>query len=234
MAWTQRTPTSGEGSGDTSIEVTVPTGLASGDVVEVWIVLRDAALNATVTAPDGTWTKRLDSAEAGFGSRMYLFTKTAGSEGSQWVFSIANAAAWTYVCVAAAGGTGNVSGTPAVAQRASGATTYTSPSITPAADGALVRAGFLVDSTNDHRPFTPDASPAATADASVYGAGQSHNIFVERYEQPTAGAVSLDSGWNTAPVVTVFAGIIAWEAAAGGGGSPAQRLIVTRSNLRGV
>jgi hypothetical protein len=95
---------------------------------------------------------------------------------------------------------------------AGGSTTYTSPSITPTVDGALVRAGFAVDTNNDCTPITADTSPAATADGTIRAGAEQH-LFVEHYEQPSAGAVTLDSTWNAAPATFVTKGVLAWAQA---------------------
>jgi hypothetical protein len=214
MAWTFRTPTTGDGT-DATVDVTVPGSIASGDVVDVWILSTDPLDNVTCTAPDGDWTQRVSVGEQDFGTRLFAFTKVSdGSEGATWVFTLSASNTWLFLANAAAGGTGSLTGTAASGTSAGGLTTYTSPSITPTVDGALVRAGFAVDTNNDCRPITADSSPAATADATAFSGVQQH-IFTERYEQPSAGAVTLDSTWNAAPAPFVTRGIIAWAPAAG-------------------
>jgi hypothetical protein len=204
MAWTHRTATTGNGS-DASVDVTVPGSIASGDVVDVWILAEDLSFDVTCSAPDGDWTQRVAQGEAEFGTKLFVFTKVSdGSEPGTWTFTLSTAKNHSFLANAAAGGTGALTGTPAGGSSGSGSTTYTSPSITPA-----------VDTNNDCRPVTADSSPAATADATAFNAGNQQHIFVERYEQPTAGAVSLDSFWSAAPNTGLTRAILAWAPSAG-------------------
>jgi hypothetical protein len=213
MAWTHRTATTGFGFGETSVDVTVPGSIANLDVVDVWILCADPSDNVTCTAPDGDWTQRISVGEQDFGTRLFCFTKVSdGSEGATWVFTLSSAQDHLFLANAAAGGTGSLTGTSASGTSAGGSTTYTSPSITPTVDGALVRAGFAVDTNNDCTPITADTSPAATADGTIRAGAEQH-LFVEHYEQPSAGAVTLDSTWNAAPATFVTKGVLAWAQA---------------------
>lgn len=218
MAWTHRTPSTGSGT-NKNVVVNKPSGTVDGDVMEVWLGIEDVPFDAVISSPPSGWVQRatVDDA-ADFGMRFWLFTKVASSEGSSWTFPIVTGAAapqYTYVCNAAAGGTGALTGTvPAAADRSGGGSTYTSPSITPAVDGALIRAGFFTDTNVDRRPITADSSPAATADVTAYDAGSQQHLFVERYEQPTAGAQALDMTYASANSQHTLTAIIAWELAA--------------------
>jgi hypothetical protein len=195
--------------------VTKPTGTADLDVMDVWIGYLDIPFDTTITPPAG-WTQRFatdDGAETGF--KFACFTKTASSEGASWTWTLSAAADHIWAAHAAAGGTGSLTGTASGIGRAGGASTYTSPSITPGANGALIRAGFFTD-TNSSRTITPDSSPVATEEIELI-ANDNQHIYTERYEQTTAAAQALDMTYSSTVAQQTLTGIIAWAPSVGSG-----------------
>ncbi len=212
MAFTFRTATSGTGTG-TSIVVTAPTGLTNADVMDIWIGYGDEPFDTTITPPAG-WTSRFatdDGADLGF--KFVCYTRVASGEGASWTFTLSASQAYTWGCMASAGGTGSLTGTASGVARIGGSSAYTSPSITPAVDGAVIRAGYFTD-TDTSRTATPDSSPTATEEIEQAG-NNGQALYVQRYVQSTAGAQALDMTWSGAAVGQyTLTGIIAWAPSA--------------------
>jgi len=233
MAWTPRTPETGSGA-NKNVVVTKPSGTVDGDVMDVWIVIEDVPFDAVISSPPAGWVQRATVDDgADFGIRMWLFTKVASGEGASWTFPIVTTAAapnYTYLANAAAGGDGTLTGTiPSAADRATFVATYTSPSITPAVNGALVRAGFTTDTNADLRPITADTSPAATSDATGFDGTSQQHVYTERFVQATAAAIALDMTFNASCGQHVQTAIIAWAPA--GGPTPVTKTLTASYNI---
>jgi hypothetical protein len=217
MAWAYRTATSGSGTG-TAITVTAPGSLANSDVMDVWIGYEDEPFTTTLTPPAG-WTVRFaEHDDANLGFRFACYTRVASGEGASWEWTLSASQNYLWACNAASGGSGNLTGTPASVRRPNGTAAYSSPSITPTSDGALIRAGFYANTNASLMPVTPDASPVATEEIELEALGNNH-LYIERYEQATAGAQALDMTFNASNGQRCLTGIIAWELSGGGGGA---------------
>lgn len=223
MAWTRRTPTSATAAATTMV-INTPGSVADGDIMCLDVMAATHTSTITVTG----WTSVRNQTDSGNGQKLWSFQRIASSEPTNYTVNASPAEDMAGAMDAYAGGD---TGTPVNVSNGSttGNTTgQTSASITTTVDGALVRAVYGADSNVTCLPGTPDASPVATERTEVFQAGNAISLYVQDYEQPTQGAISLDMTWNAAPIAGCVNNIYALTPGAAGA---APSLRVVQSNL---
>ena len=131
--------TANNGAGSTSLTINVPAGVTANDLLVAHVAVRG---NGAITAPGG-WTPLVDANNGNFIRQATYYRIAGGSEPASYQ--------WTFASTPAAGGMSafygvkstspvDVTGTTQVANSA----TVTAPSVTTAANDALVLAFFAV------------------------------------------------------------------------------------------
>ncbi len=198
------TATTGAG---TSVTANVPAGVVNGDLL--LLILGLGLDTAAPTTPTG-WTLERSRDDATNGQGFRVYKRIAASEPSSYTVTLGVSSDWAATIVAYSGTTAIGSAVHAAADALNGNTTaQASPSVTPTVNDCMIVAIFSADSTANHTPVTPDASPAAT-ERLEYGTGTGDlNLYVEEFLQGTAAAVSLDATFTTAPAAGMIAATLA-------------------------
>jgi hypothetical protein len=225
MAWTRRTPKSATAAATTMV-VDTPTGVADGDIMCLEVFAATTSSTITVTG----WTSTRTQTGNG---KIWSFRRIASSEPANYTVNASPAEDMAGAMDAYAGGDTTTPINTSNGAANSGTTAaQTSASITTTVDGCMIRAVFCADSNASHLPATPDASPVATERAEVFQTGGNLNLYVEDYEQPTQGAITLDMTWGSSLTLAGVTQIYALAPTAGGGGGATPALRTVQSNLR--
>lgn len=185
--------------------VTLPSGLQSGDVVFFGLTTANAHTLGTIPAAL-TQIGTTQNAAADDSSTSILFLIADGTEGATYdlgeIFSAAESGG---VLAFALRGLNTDSLIDAVSQGAIGVSAagdlVTGPSVTSTSNGAVILQVIGCDPGVSAISATPDGSPVATElfDGKV-DTGDWSYMFAQMYEQPTAGAISLDAEISYGPL----------------------------------
>jgi hypothetical protein len=204
-------------SGTSSVTMTAPSGLVSGNVMVAWVAQNTSGLPAVTAAPSG-WTQVLEQNDGNsIGTAVYYRVATsadvAGTTNYTWSFQ---QSARSGGLIVAFSGVSTTSPVVASASQANGASgSYTAPSITPGVANTMLLALFAADSGN-----VTMATPAGTTSAFAGSTGAGPNgiaigAFYETLSASTATGQVQSSGNTSA---TNVGATLALQSAAGGGG----------------
>src|SRR5882672_7497835 len=187
-------------SGTSSVTMTVPSGVVTGNVMIALVAQNTSGLPAVTGAPSG-WTQVLEQNDGNsIGAAVYYRVATssdvAGTTTYTWTFQ---QSARSGGLIAAFSGVSTTSPVVASASQANGASgSYTAPSITPGVANTMLLALFAADSGN-----VTMATPAGTTSAFAGSTGAGPNgiaigVFYEPLSASTATGQVQSSGNNSA------------------------------------
>jgi hypothetical protein len=197
-----RTGTSAEnGNGSASIAMTVPSGVAVGDLL---IADVDASGTGAITAPAG-WTSIF--AGAGFTTYStvhYRVATAADVAGASYTWTLGSTREATGRMMSYVGADATAIGTPAT-NGASTGTTITFNSVTTAAANSLVLLAATTLNGTASITITPPAGTTSRFNVGTSGGGSQLRSFNGDFIQPAAGATGTRTGttsssnaWGTA------------------------------------
>ena len=207
-------------SGTTSVTMTTPSGVVTGDVMIAFVAQNTSGLPAVSAVPSG-WTQVLEQNDgSSIGAAVYYRVATTsdapGTTSYTWTFQ---RSARSGGLIAAFSGVSTTSPVVASASQANGASgNYTAPSITPGVANTMLLALFAADQGG-----VTIASPAGTASAFAGSTGAGPNAIAigAFYESLSASTATgqVDSSGN--PSTTNIGATLALQPPAGGGGGSA-------------
>lgn len=173
----------------TSLTITKPAGVASGDV----LVAALTVFNATITTPSG-WTLLTGAPvtlEVGTGSfrRLYVFHKLAATEGASYAFSLSQSTQVSGGIAAYSGAATSYLHASNVGSSDGDGTTVATGSITPTVNGCTVVSMFGTDVYNANAPATWSI-PSTTKRFDVADTSTFMTTALADEAQATAAAVS--------------------------------------------
>jgi hypothetical protein len=199
-----RTATTTENvTGSASIVMTVPSGVAVGDLLVSSV---NAAGTGAITAPAG-WTSLLSGAGATYyGTFHYRVATAADVAGASYTWTLGSTRKATGSLASYVGVDTTAIGTPAGNGAASG-TTITFNSVTTAAANSLVLLTASTLNGSGTISLTPPASATTRANFATSGAGSQLRSYTGDFIQAAAGATGTKTGtiapsnaWGTAMV----------------------------------
>lgn len=174
----------------TSIAITKPSGVASGDLIVVYV---EANSTSTWAAPDGTWTN-IASNPAG-----KVFHKTAtGSEPASWTFTRDGTATVNRAVAVRITGWGSLGASEIISRGAKTSVAFASKAVT-VADSLLFE--LIIDYGGNGSPYT---SPGTVTEA----ADQTEGLVGHEVVQPSASGTRT-FGMNASSNVGAFQMVVA-------------------------
>jgi hypothetical protein len=204
-------------NGSTSIGLTVPTGVAAGDLL---IADVDAAGTGAITPPAG-WTQQV--AAAGFTTYStvhYRVATAADVAGASYTWNLSTSRKAVARMTSYVGVNTSTIGTPATNGAASG-TTITFNSVTTPVNNSLVVLGGVALNGSGNETLTPPGSTTTRVNLATSGTGSQLRSYNGDFTQATAGAtgnktgsISPSNAWGTAMFwLRPAAGVLAFDVA---------------------
>jgi hypothetical protein len=224
-----RTSTSAEtGNGATTVALTVPSGVAVGDLLVVGV---DAEGTAAITPP-GTWTSLFTG--GGFTTYsvvQYRVATAADVAGATYTWTLGTSRKAIARMAAYVGVDTTAVGTPATSGAASG-TTVTFNSVTTAAANSLVILGANALNAGGAITLTPPAGTTTRWNIATSGTGSVLRAYSGEFIQAAAGAtgsktgtISSSTAWGSAMfALKPGAGTLAFDVAPATGTLPSVTL----------
>ncbi|MEA2439258.1 MAG: trimeric autotransporter adhesin [Thermoleophilaceae bacterium] len=223
-----RTATSTEnGAGSASIVMTVPSGVAAGDLLVSSV---NAGGTGAITAPAG-WTSIVSGAGTGhYGTLHYRVATAADVAGASYTWTLGSTRKATGGILSYVGVDTTAIGTPSAT--ANTGTTITFNSVTPTAANSLVFLGGSTFNGTSAVGITPPGSTTTRLNFATSSTGSQMRSYSGDFIQPTAtatgnktGTISPSSGWGSAMVAfKPAAGTLAFDVAPAAGTLPSVTL----------
>lgn len=218
--------TSKEETGTTlTLDVTMPSGVSSGDVL--YVIITSDSGTATYATPVG-WGNEGDVLSSTAGCGMYLFSRRAdGTEAASYTFTCSNNRYKNAVALRVTGvdtGVTDLTHQYAELDDTGTGTAHTSPPVTTSEADCLVLSAFCADNTGVDS-MAPAGSETEVAD--IQNAGFNGMVLaVYRTDKATAGAVDHDVTFSPSGAACVSMTWAVEEGAPIGGGGGAGGLMM--------
>jgi hypothetical protein len=219
-----RTSTTVEnGSGSTSIAMTVPSGVASGDLLVSSV---NAGGTGAITAPAG-WTSIVSGAGTGhYGTLHYRVATAADVAGASYTWTLGSSRKATGGIISYVGVDTSSVGTPSATANSS--TTITFNSVTPAVANSLVFLGGSTFNGSSAVSLTPPGGVTTRLNFATSSGGSQMRSYSGDFIHPSAtatgnktGTIAPSSGWGSAMVAfRPAAGTLAFDVAPDAGTLP--------------